>query len=262
MDTGLHFRGFCVRIKLCFLSKVVSSCGGTETGRFDCIHPAPPFAYSDMFGPPLTKEGRKEQNGYGALFTCMASPAVHIEAVKDLSTDSFINALRRFTFLHGSIRQLRLDRGTSFTGAERELRAPAGEMDHGRVRECLLGKECDYVVFKTNVPTASHMGGVWERQIRSVRSALSSLLASSGTCLDDDSLRTLLYEAAAIVNSPPLTVHNLNDPLSVEPLTANHLLTMRSAVVLPPPGHFQRSDGYCRKRWRRVQCLVNQFWHR
>ena len=54
----------------------------------------------------------------------------------------------------------------------------------------------------------------------------------------------------------------LNDPLTAEPLTPNHLLTMKSKIILPPPGNFQRPDLYCHKRWRRVQYLANEFWIR
>eukprot|EP00057_Strongylocentrotus_purpuratus_P027891 XP_011682365.1 PREDICTED: uncharacterized protein LOC105446797 [Strongylocentrotus purpuratus] len=106
------------------------------------------------------------------------------------------------------------------------------------------------------------MGGVWERQIRSIRRVLETLLYEAGQQLDDESLRTLMNEAAAIVNSRPLTVDNLNDPTHPEPLTPNHLLTMKTNVLLPPPGHFQREDLYSRKRWRRVQHLANEFWKR
>jgi len=113
-----------------------------------------------------------------------------------------------------------------------------------------------------NVPSASHMGGVWERQIRSVRNVLSALLESNGSQLDDESLSTLLCEAEAIVNGRPLTVDALSDPDAPSPLTPNHLLTMKTKVVLPPPGNFQSEDVYSRKRWRRVQHLANEFWHR
>ena len=50
--------------------------------------------------------------------------------------------------------------------------------------------------------------------------------------------------------------------MSLEPLTPNHLLTMKSKLIFPPPGQFQRSDLYCRKRWRRIQYLANEFWSR
>jgi hypothetical protein len=37
---------------------------------------------------------------------------------------------------------------------------------------------------------------------------------------------------------------------------------MRSTVILPQPGQFQRGDVYMRKIWRRLQYLANLFWTR
>ena len=137
------------------------------------------------------------------------------------------------------------------------------QMNHTKVKEFLLKGQCDYFEFKMNPPSASHMGGVWERQIHTLRKVLASLMDQAGPQLNDESLRTLMCEAAAIVNSRPLSVDdNLNDPTSLAPLTPNHLLTMKSRVILPPPGKFQEADLYCRKQWRRVQHLTNEFWTR
>ncbi|CAC5418067.1 unnamed protein product [Mytilus coruscus] len=151
---------------------------------------------------------------------------------------------------------------TNFVGAEGEFSKAMSELDFDRIRQYLLEQNCDFVQFKMNVPSASHMGDVWEKQIRSVRNILSTLLCQLGTQLADESLRTLMSEATSIVNSRPLTLENLNDLLSVEPLTPHHLLTMKSAVFLPPPGNFMKNDVHSRKRWRRVQFLVNEFWSR
>ena len=126
-------------------------------------------------------------------------------------------------------------------------------MDQEKIKAELLEEQCDWFAFKMNV-----LGGVWERQIRSVRNVLSSSLQENGKQLDDESLRTLMCDAEAIVNSRPLTVNQLADPDSLSPLTPNHL----SKVVLAPPGSFQPADVYCRKRWRRVQHLANEFWTR
>ena len=60
----------------------------------------------------------------------------------------------------------------------------------------------------------------------------------------------------------PLTVENLSDPLAPETLTPNHLLTLKTQVVLPPPGKFESPDQYSRKRWRRIQYIANQLWLR
>ena len=60
-----------------------------------------------------------------------------------------------------------------------------------------------------HVPSASHFGGIWERQIRSIRIIMSTLLSESNCQLNDECLRTFLYEVAVIINSRPLTVEML-----------------------------------------------------
>ena len=67
-----------------------------------------------------------------------------------------------------------------------------------------------------------------------------------------------MCEVEAIVNSRPLSVSQLTDSDSLSPLTPNHLLTMKTKVVLAPPGAFQPVDVYCRKRWRRVTHLATR----
>ncbi|XP_071476202.1 uncharacterized protein [Diadema antillarum] len=228
------------------------------------VEPSPPFSYCavDYFGPFLIKERRSEVKRYGVLFTCMSSRSVHLETANSLSSSAFINALRRFMNRRGSVRVLRSDQATTFVGARNELREALSEMDQERVREYLLENGCDWVPFKMNVPHASNMGGVWERQIQSVRRALEPLLKSAGSQLDDEAFRTFMTEAEAIINSRPLTTSNLCDSEAPEPLTPHHLLTAKPKIILPPPGVFQREDIYSRKWWRRVQHISNEFWMR
>ena len=62
------------------------------------------------------------------------------------------------------------------------------------------------------------------------------------------------------MNSRPITAQE--EGCLEEPLTPNHLLTMKSRVVLSPPGSFENVEVYSRRRWRRVQALAEQFWGR
>ena len=113
-------------------------------------------------------------------------------------------------------------------------------MDQTKIGNFLTEQGCDYITWERNTPLASHMGGVWERQIRTVKSVLTSLIKSCPRTLDEETLRTFLVEAEHIVNSRPLTLENLGDPEST-PLTPNKILTMKSRLVSPPPGVFQGS---------------------
>ena len=98
---------------------------------------------------------------------------------------------------------------------------------------------------------------MWERQIRTVRSILTSLLHEQR--LDDEGLATLMCIAEGIVNGRPITKLS-DDPKDSTPLTPNHLLLLRSNTPLPP-GHFDKKDLY-RRRWRQVQYLADIFWSR
>ncbi|XP_063052707.1 uncharacterized protein LOC134447256 [Engraulis encrasicolus] len=217
------------------------------------------FCGMDCFGPFVVKKGRKEHKRYGLILTCLYSRAVHLEMLEDLSTDCLINALRCFISLRGAVSQLYCDQGTNFVGAKNELKEALKQCDPKTLEAFLADKQCNFVF---NAPSASHAGGVWERQIRTVRNVLHATVDQCSGRLDDSSLRTLFYEAMAIVNSRPLSIDGINDPHSLEPLTPNHLVLMKSKVALPPPGKFVREDLYAAKRWRRVQYLVEQFWSR
>jgi len=224
----------------------------------------PPFTNCgvDMFGPFTIKERRSVLKRYACLFTCLNSRAVHIEITTAMSTDSFILALRRFIGRRGNVRLMRSDNGTNFVGADNELSKSLKEMDNTRIKNFLLNHNADWIVWQKNPPLASHMGGVWERQIRSARRILTALLDEHKELLNEESLRTVMVETEAIINSRPLTVETINDSDSSLPLSPSNLLTMKSDVILPPPGIFESPDKYSRKQWRRVQHVANEFWHR
>ena len=217
----------------------------------------PPFTCVgiDYFGPFLVRQKRSMVKRYGAIFTCLALRAVHLEVCHSLDTDSFIHALRRFIARRGQVKEIRSDNGSNFVGGERELRVMIDSWNQAKIHDALLQKSIKWVF---NPPGASHHGGVWERLIRSTRKVLGALVKEQS--LDDESLQTLLCECESIINGRPLTTVS-DDPKDLEPLSPNHLLLLRSETPLPP-GLFLKSDTYSRRRWRQVQYLADVFWGR
>lgn len=72
------------------------------------------------------------------------------------------------------MRQIRSDQGTNFVGAKNELKKGLMELNKDRIYNVLAEKKtCD---FPMNVPEASNMGDVGERQIRTARSVMNSVL--------------------------------------------------------------------------------------
>ena len=179
-----------------------------------------------------------------------------------MGTDSFIQALRQFITRRGNVRVLCCHNGSNFVGAQRELAKMFQEMDHRNIQHFLENLDSDYITWHRNPSAASHMGGVWARQICSARSILMSLSVTHRRSLNDESLRTLFAETEAILNFRPLIVKTLGNVKSEQPLSPNNILTMKTKVVIPPPGEFVRADEFSRRRWRCVQHIANEFWQR
>lgn len=167
--------------------------------------------------------------------------------------------MRRFICRRGPVREIRSDRETNFIGAETELNRAIEERDDQKIKADLLKANIDWI---KNPASAGHFGGVWERQIRSIRNMMNGLLKEHGNRLDEESLRTFLCGAESTINNRPLTVETINDPLSGPLLSPSILLTGKIRFVLPPPGELKRDDLYCRKKWRRTQHLAQEFWSR
>ena len=82
-----------------------------------------PFVYSgiDVFGPFVTKNGRKSFKQFVCLFICLSFKGIHLEVMNEMTTESFNKALRRFLSRRGYVRVLRANNGTNFVGAENEM---------------------------------------------------------------------------------------------------------------------------------------------
>lgn len=217
----------------------------------------PPFSNIglDYFGPFEVQRGRTTLERYGVIFTCMTSRAVHLEMACSLTTDSCINAIRRFLCRRGQAQHMRSDNGNNLVGAERELREALKTLEQRKIHQNLMKEG---VQWRFNTPIASHHGGFWELLIRMVRHVLHSVLKQQ--MLDNEGLTAVFCEVEAILSSRPITKVS-DDPQDLEALTPNHILVLKSKPLLPP-GHFAKPDLYHRKQWRRVQYIAELFWKR
>ncbi|XP_060083636.1 uncharacterized protein LOC132562879 [Ylistrum balloti] len=121
------------------------------------VTPSPPFTYVgvDVFGPwnvvtRRTRGGSAASKRWAALFTCLFSRAVHIELLEEMSSASFINAVRRFYAIRGKVAEFRSDRGTNFIGATSDLGATAIFIEDRQVKEFLRESG---TIWKFNPPT-------------------------------------------------------------------------------------------------------------
>ena len=223
----------------------------------DRVNPAGPAFTAvgvDYFGPFMVKRGRGQEKRYGCLFTCLKTRAIHIEVAHSLDTSSFLQAFERFAARRGFPQLIRSDNGRNFVAGQKELKDTLAEWNQARIERKLQEHNVEWIF---NPPYASHMGGVWERQIRTVRKVLAGL--TSEQVLDGEQLGTLMAKCEGIVNARPITPVS-EDPDDLEALTPNHLLLMRGSS-LPGRGEEGTMPSY-RRRWAQVEYMTHLFWKR
>ncbi|XP_055633296.1 uncharacterized protein LOC129773676 [Toxorhynchites rutilus septentrionalis] len=197
------------------------------------------FVGLDYCGPFLIRVGRSTVKRYVALFTCMTIRAVHLEVAHALSTESCKLAIRRFIARRGSPQEIYSDQGTNFQGARGELLVELRNIN----RELAGTFTNSLTQWHFNPPAAPHMGGIWERMVRSVKTALSALAAPRRP--DDESFLTVLTEAE-----------------SIESLTPNHFLLLSSTGVVQTTKLPTEERTTLRNNWNYVQYVLDQFWKR
>ncbi|XP_058827012.1 uncharacterized protein LOC131686993 [Topomyia yanbarensis] len=215
----------------------------------------------DYFGPVYIREGRRRAvlKAYVAVFVCMCTKAVHLELVTDLSTERFLQALRRFTARRGRCTDIYSDNGTNFVGARNQIRALFTLLKDQNHQEAVI-KECvnQGIHWHFNPPGAPHFGGLWEAAVRSAKFHLLRVLGGNSVSLEDFS--TLLVQVEGCLNSRPLTSLS-EDPTDLEPLTPAHFLTGGSLQAIPEPDHSAIQINRL-NRWQMVQRQLQDFWKR
>ncbi|XP_055585295.1 uncharacterized protein LOC129738138 [Uranotaenia lowii] len=215
----------------------------------------------DYFGPVYlrTAPRRSAVKAYVAVFVCMVTKAVHLELVTDLSTEKFIQALRRFVGRRGKCTDLYSDNGTNFVGARNQLNELFSLLKSPKHREDLT-RECSNVgiSWHFNPPSAPHFGGLWEAAVRSAKQHILKVVGEHPVTVED--YTTLLVQVEACLNSRPLT--SLSDnPEDLEPLTPGHFLIGESLQSLPDSVDENIPDNRL-KQFQLMQKRLRLIWNR
>ncbi|XP_032294718.2 uncharacterized protein [Drosophila virilis] len=159
----------------------------------DRLNTSYPFMVTgvDYCGPFYYKNevrNRPPVKCYISLFICFATKAVHLELVKDLSTTSFLNALKRFILTRSRPSRIWSDNATNFVGAKNEL-ADLNRLflrdEHVKaVNEFCLTESIEWLFIP---PRSPHFGGLWEAAVKTAKHHFYRSVCSS--ILDFDSLQ-------------------------------------------------------------------------
>lgn len=215
----------------------------------------------NFFGPVYVRPvpRRTAVKAYVAVFICLCTKAVHLELVSDLSTDRFLQALRRFVSRRGKCSDIYSDNGTNFVGARNKLTEIGKLMtDHNHRDRITRELARDKITWHFNPPSAPHFGGLWEAAVRSAKTHLIRVIGEIPASSEDFS--TLLTQVEACLNSRPLTAMS-DDPNDYEALTPAHFLVGSSLHALPD-SEVTNIPMNRLNRFQLIQQKVQHFWIR
>ncbi|XP_055590152.1 uncharacterized protein LOC129742295 [Uranotaenia lowii] len=216
-----------------------------------------PFSYTgiDYLGPIEVTVGRRREKRWVVVFTCFVTRAIHLEVSYNLTTQSCLMAIRRFTCRRGPPLEFFSDNGTNLKAASKVVTAQIRSIDEDCAEELTTAQ----TKWNFNPPAAPHMGGVWERLVRSVKDAM--FVFEDGKRLTDEILHTTIVEAEDVINSRPLVCAS-SEISSGEMLTPNHFIrgvTQNDSKLAIPPPH---SAEALRDTFKRSQQLLQNLWAR
>ncbi|XP_060855661.1 uncharacterized protein LOC132933385 [Metopolophium dirhodum] len=217
----------------------------------------------DFAGPFMVKTSTRRNapkvKSYVSVFICLATRAIHLELVSDLSTDAFIRALNRFFDRRGKSMVIYSDNATNFVGANRKLKEWYQLFHSDENKKRTMDTLSDLGIDWKFIPARSpHFGGLWEAGVKSMKSLLSKVLGDSYFTYEE--LLTIITRAEACLNSRPLTLMS-SDPSDMSHLTPGHFLIGDSLSAIPEIDDTNVPTNYL-SRWRRVSQYSDILWRR
>ena len=174
---------------------------------------------------------------YICIFSCCTTRNINLELVPDMSTESFLLALRSHCADYGSPRLILSDNAKTFKKADQELQNLFSLVSSSETERFLSQRQISLKPSSElrcrNIPVkAPWWGGFYERFVGIVKMCLKKVLGRA--CVSFEELRVLLKEIKSTLNNRPLVPRDSSSD-DLEALTPSHLLFGFQSSALPHP---------------------------
>ena len=171
------------------------------------------FASTDFFGPCIVTHSCKhaacphprEEKCYGALWTDFTTRCVHLEAVQDLTTESFMQALIRFISRRGKPDMIYSDNAKTYKATDKELAKLYRTIEWDKVGEKAAERGISWTYSCSRAPWEN---GLTERLVKSAKRCLKTTLGNAKVSFIG--FQTLLAEIEGLLNDRPLIAPSLD----------------------------------------------------
>ena len=197
--------------------------------------------------------GVKTTKGYVAVFICMATKAVHMELVSDLTSSAFLAALKRMAARRGLPGHIYSDQGTNFVGANKILKQEFEELKQVFNQEFMTEVASMGIEWHFNAPSWPSAGGLWEAAVKSLKHHLKRVIGEQNLTFEE--FTTLLNQLEGCLNSRPLCPLS-EDPNDLDFLTPSHFLASGPTLTL------YETETDLRTRWHLTQKIFKDVWSR
>lgn len=193
---------------------------------------------------------------YVAVFICMATRAIHLQIVENLSTAAFIDAYQQMAARRGHCLSITSDNAKCFVGAKRKFDEVLKVFEQSSTHRMFATRGIEW---KFIMPRSPSQGGSHEAAVKLFKHHLKRCTKEASLSVTEFSSLSTRIEGC--LNSRPLVTLR-DDATDDLVLTPAHFLIhgpYENAAVEGPESSESMSLG---NRWRRLKMLHIHFWRR
>lgn len=192
--------------------------------------------------------------GWVVIFICLVTRAVHLDVVRSLHIEAFLECFAKMTARRGPCSEIWSDNGTTFTGTNTELQRVLREWENKFPEQQFADMG---VKWRFITPGAPFKGGIWEAAVKTFKYHFYRVLNTR--ILTPEQMYTLVVQIEACMNARPLFAQT-DDHRDLNPITPAHLVIGRSTLQCPLTEDVHEIVDNRLTIWGLQQKLYQQFW--
>ncbi|KAG5678932.1 hypothetical protein PVAND_008552 [Polypedilum vanderplanki] len=247
---------YCIRFTTRLLKPIMGDLPQERLGAFE-----PPFSYIviDVFGPIMvtpSKYSKKVIKRWVLACICLCTRASHMEILKDLSTESILEALEITFTIRGTAKEIYSDLAPSFLAANKKMISITNEWNIKLMSQGIIRS---HIRWNNKAAYSPWTQGAAERMIGETKKLFKNftrLMNIDSSGLTDFVLRHVLMKIVNVINNSPISIIEENCILNC--LTPAHFIMMRENTQSHPLTDFNVDD--LTQCWHGTKNIIKSFW--